>query len=196
MEAKIHRASHLVRHGAGVYLLVLLLAGATNSSAHDEWFRRLDLEPSLSEASLVLVARVVDVSETKIVMGGKVESALLQFKFAPVLVLKGVFSRESLSLTSQDLGIESITDSAPIEPGQVRLLMLGRSSQGYAILRPTPRFEQTIPPLSGPSDELIDTVKVLLAVNATPERPNRVALLVARLADTTRCGGHSAAYLA
>ena len=113
-----------------------------------------------------------------------------------MLVLKGVFSRESLSLTSQDLGIESITDSAPIEPGQVRLLMLGRSSQGYAILRPTPRFEQTIPPLSGPTDELIDIVKVLLAVNATQERPNRVALLVARLADTTRCGGHSAAYLA
>ena len=44
------------------------------------------------------------VSETKIMMGGKVESPLLQFKFAPVLVLKGVFSRESLSLTSQDLG--------------------------------------------------------------------------------------------
>jgi len=181
MEAKIHRASQLVRHAASVHLLVLLLAGATKSSAHDEWFRGLDLEPALAEASLVLVGRVVDVSETKIMMGGKVESALLQFKFAPVLVLKGVFSRESLSLTSQDLGIQSFTDSAPIEPGQVRVLMLGRSSQGYAILRPSPRFEQTIPPLSGPTDELIDTIKVLLAVNATPERPNKVALLLARL---------------
>jgi HEAT repeat protein len=181
MEAKIHRANQLVHHGAGVYILVLLLAGATNSWAHDEWFRRLDLEASLGEASLVLVGRVVDVSETKIVMGGKFESALLQFKFAPVLVLKGVFSRESLSLTSQDLGIESFTDSAPIEPGQMRLLMLGRSSQGYATVRPSPRFEQTIPPLSGPSDELIDTIKVLLAVNASAERPNKVALLLARL---------------
>src|SRR5260370_218380 len=185
MEAEIHRASHrasqLARHGAGVYILVLLLAGATNSSAHDEWFRGLDLEPALSEASLVLVARVVDVSETKIVMGGKVERALLQFKFAPVLVLKGVFSRESLSLTSQDLGIQSFTDSAPIEPAQVRLLMLGRSSQGCAILGPSRRFEQTIAPLSGPSDELIDTIKVLLAVNASPERPNKVSLLLARL---------------
>lgn len=181
MEAEIHRASQLVRHGAGVHLLVLLLAGAMNSSAHEEWFRRLDLEPSLGEASLVLVGRVIDVSETKIVMGGKVETALVQFKFAPVLVLKGVFSRESLSLTSQDLGIQNFSDSALIEPGQVRLLMLGRSSQGYAILRASPRFEQTIPTLSGPSDELIDTIKVLLAVNATPERSNRVALLLARL---------------
>jgi HEAT repeat protein len=181
MEAKIHRASQLVRHAAGVHLLVLLLTGATNSSAHDEWFRGLDLEPALGEASLVMVGRVVDVSETKIMMGGKVESALLQFKFAPVLVLKGVFSRESLSLTSQDLGIQRFTDSAPIEPGQVRLLMLGRSSQGYAILRPSPRFEQTIPPLNGQTDELIATIKVLLEVNATPERPNKVALLHASL---------------
>src|SRR5437879_3876175 len=78
MKAKIHQASQLVRLGVGVYLLVLLLAGATNLFAHDEWFRRLDLEPSLGEASLVMVGRVVDVSETKIMMGGKVESALLQ----------------------------------------------------------------------------------------------------------------------
>src|SRR5260370_18581264 len=73
----------------------VLGGGGTNSSGDDEWFRGLDLEPALGEASLVLVGRVVDVSETKIVMGGKVESALLQFKFAPLLVLKGVFSRES-----------------------------------------------------------------------------------------------------
>lgn len=33
--------------------------------AHDEWFRGLDLEPALGEASLVLVGRVVDASETK-----------------------------------------------------------------------------------------------------------------------------------
>jgi hypothetical protein len=173
MEAKIHRASQLLRHAAGVHLLVLLLAGATNSSAHDEWFRGLDLEPALGEASLVLVGRVVDVSETKIMMGGKVESALLQFKFAPVLVLKGVFSREALSLTSQDLGIQGFTDSAPIEPGQARVLMLGRSSQRYAILRASPRFEPTISPLTGPSDELIDKHQVLPAVSAAPDAPTK-----------------------
>jgi HEAT repeat protein len=125
-----------------------------------------------------MVARVADVSETKIMVGGKAETALLQFKFTPLQVLKGVFSRESLSLTSQDAGIKSYTDSGPIEPGQLRLLILGRSSQGYAILRRSPRLEQAIPPLRDPNDELIETVKVLLAVNATPERPRKVVLLL------------------
>src|SRR5260370_38651206 len=107
MEAEIHRASHrasqLARHGAGVYILVLLLAGATNSSAHDEWFRGVDLEPALGEASLVLVGRVVDVRETKIMMGGKVESARLQFNFEPMRGRKGVCSQESRSLTGEAL---------------------------------------------------------------------------------------------
>ena len=181
METKAKRAERFVGLRAGVYCAVLLLIGVIESSAHDEWFRSLDLEPSLAEASLVLVGRVADVSETKIMMGGKVESPLLQFKFAPVLVLKGVFSRESLSLTSQDLGGSSSAGFAPIQTGQVRLLMLGRSSRGYAILHPFPRLEQAVPPLSGLSDELIETVKILLAVNAAPERTSKVALLLAGL---------------
>lgn len=131
MEARANGTKRFVCHRAGAYVVVLLLVGATDSSARDEWFRSSDLEPSLGEASLVLAGRVVEVSETKIMMGGKVDSPLLQFKFAPLLVLKGVFSRESLSLTSQDLGGPFSIDSAPVEPGQVRLLMLGRSNHGY-----------------------------------------------------------------
>jgi HEAT repeat protein len=181
MKANIRQANQLVRHLSAVQIIILLLASAMNSSAHDDWFRGLDLEPALGDASLVLVARVVDVSETRIMMGGKGESALLQFKFAPVLVLKGVFSRDSLSLTSQDLGIQGLGDSASIEAGQTRLLMLGRTGQGYAVQRRSPHFDQEIPPLSGDSDELIATIKVLLAVNATPDRPNKIALLAAAL---------------
>jgi HEAT repeat protein len=181
MKAKIHQLTRLLSHRAAVQFLILFLAGAMNSSAHDEWFRGLDLEAPLSDASLVLVARVVDVSETRIMMGGKGESALLQFKFAPVLVLKGVLSRDLLSLTSQDLGIQGFGDSATIERGQIRLLMLARTGQGYAVQRRSPHFDQEIPPLSGDSDEMIGAIKVLLAVNATPERPNKIALLVAAL---------------
>jgi hypothetical protein len=93
MEAKANGAKRFVRRRAGAYLSVLLLVAATGSYARDEWFRSLDLEPSLGEASPVLAGRVVDVSETKIMMGGKVETPLIQFKFAPLVVLKGVFSR-------------------------------------------------------------------------------------------------------
>lgn len=60
MKPIIHQLTPLVRHRAAVQILVLLLAGAMNSAAHDEWFRGLDLEPALSDASLVLVARVVE----------------------------------------------------------------------------------------------------------------------------------------
>ncbi|HEY6291503.1 MAG TPA: HEAT repeat domain-containing protein [Terriglobia bacterium] len=166
---------HLVRASV---LLFLLLTGVVGSPAHEEWFRGLDLEPALAEASLVMVARLLDVSQTRIIVGGKAETTLLQFKFTPVQVLKGVFSRESLSLTSQDLGIQGYRDSAPIKTGQLRLLMLGRSSQGYAILRPSPSLEQAVPPLHETNDDLIETVKVLLAVNATPDRPRKVVLVL------------------
>jgi len=116
-------------------LLLFFLVGPTRSLAHDEWYRGLDLESALADSSLVLVGRVTDVSETKLGVGGKGERSLLQYKFEPVLVLKGVFSRELLLLTSDDLGTQQFTDAAPLEPGQVRLLVLGRSSAGYAMRR-------------------------------------------------------------
>jgi hypothetical protein len=120
-----------LRHS--LHSLALFLAIAANLCARDEWFRGLDLEPRLSEASLVLVGRVLDVSETRVITGGKFETSFRQFKFAPLLVLKGVFSRDSLSLTSQDLGLQRFSDFAPLEVGQVCLLMLGRTREGYAV---------------------------------------------------------------
>jgi hypothetical protein len=71
MAAELHRANQVRRHVIGACLLSLVLAGPTKSFAHDAWFRGLDLEPALAEASLVLVARVVSVGKTKITVGGK-----------------------------------------------------------------------------------------------------------------------------
>jgi hypothetical protein len=159
-------------------LLLLFLVGPPRSLAHDEWYRGLDMESALADSGLVLVGRVTDVSETKLGVGGKGESSLLQYKFEPVLVLKGVFSRESLLLTSDDLGTQQFTDAAPIEPGQLRLLVLGRSFAGYTMRREAPSLDQAIPPLRDPNDELLATVKVLLAVNHTSDRAKKVALLL------------------
>src|ERR1700688_1042670 len=162
-------------------LLLFLLVGPPRSLAHHEWYRGLDLECVLADSSLVLVGRVTDVSETKIGMGGKGELSLLQYKFEPVRVLKGVFSRDSLLLTSDDLGTQQfngVTDAAPIEAGQLRLLMLGRSFAGYAMRREARSFDQAIPRLSSPNDELLATVNILLAVNHNLDRAKKVALLI------------------
>ena len=63
-----------------ICLLMLLNCLATLQSrpafAREEWFRGLDLEPGVSEASLVLVARVAEVTETKLTLGGKVDRLL------------------------------------------------------------------------------------------------------------------------
>jgi HEAT repeat protein len=161
--------------------LLFFLVGPARSLAHDEWYRGLDLESALADSSLVLVGRVTDVSETKIGMGGKGELSLLQYKFDPVLVLKGVFSRESLLLTSDDLGTQQfngVTDAAPIEAGQLRLLMLGRSFAGYAMRREARSFDQAIPRLNSTNDELIATANILLAVNHNLDRAKKVALLL------------------
>jgi HEAT repeat protein len=159
-------------------LLLFFSAGPPRSLAHDEWYSGLDLESALADSSLVLVGRVIDVSETKLGVGGKGERSLLQYKFEPVLVLKGVFSRESLLLTSDDLGTQQFTDAAPIEAGQLRLLILARSFAGYAMRREALSLDQAIPRLHNPNDELIATVKILLAVNHGLDRAQKVALLL------------------
>jgi HEAT repeat protein len=178
MKVKYRPVSRLAHPIVFVCLVFVLLAWPSESVAHDEWFRDLDLEPVLSEASLVLVGRVADVSSTVITTGGKGEFTLLQFKFVPVLTLKGVFSRESLSLTSADIGIQGISEAAPIETGQLRLLILGRSMEGYAVLRQSSSLEQAVPLLRDSNDALLESVKVLLAVNANQERPEKVMLLL------------------
>ena len=159
-------------------LLLFFLLGPARSLAHDEWYRGLDLESALADSGLVLVGRVTDVSETKLGVGGKGERSLLQYKFEPVMVLKGVFSRESLLLTSDDLGVQQFTDAAPIEAGQLRLLILGRSFAGYAVHREAVSFDQAIPRLSSPNDALLASVNILLAVNHSLDRAKKVALLV------------------
>jgi HEAT repeat protein len=178
MKAKSHFVSRLAHPIICIYLLLVLLAWPTKSVAHDEWFRDLDLEPALSEASLVLAGRVADVSSTVMSAGGKGEFTLFQFKFVPVQTLKGVYSRESLSLTSADIGIERFRRATPIETGQLRLLILGRSEEGYAVLRQSSSLEQAIPLLRASSDALLESVKVLLAVNANRDRSGKVSLLL------------------
>ena len=64
------------------------------------------------QAELILAVRLVDVTETKIVRGGRNVEITEQFRFEPVRVLKGIFARESLLMTGQDLGIYRFAESS------------------------------------------------------------------------------------
>ena len=83
-----------------------------------------------------------------------------------------------LLLTSDDLGTQQFTEAVPIEAGQLRLLILVRSFAGYAMRGEAVSFDQAIPRLSNPNDELLATVNILLAVNHNLDRAKKVALLL------------------
>jgi HEAT repeat protein len=168
-----------VLRGSAAWLVLLLLAVPPAArAAREEWFGGLDLEQPLRNATLVMAARVDDVDEIKISSGGKGETTLLQFKFTPVQVLKGVFSRDSLTLNSADLGIWNFPEGQGVARGQLRLLILGRTSEGYAVTQPSSSLDQTIPPLVDPDDSLLATVKTLLDVNAGTDRAKSVSLIL------------------
>ena len=157
----------------GCALLAALLM-ASVAQGRDEWYRGLDLEHA-AYADLILVVRVADVGEQKTVYGGKQERITVQVKFEPMQTLKGVFTRDSLLLTTDDLGID---EPGNLEKGQVRLLMLGRSGRGYANHNQRGTLDQSVPPLKDEKDPLLDTVKVLIAVVQQHDREKRVTMLV------------------
>jgi HEAT repeat protein len=158
-----------------VVLLATLCSGRP-APARDEWFRGLDLEAGVAGADLILVARVADVSEMKMTFGGKAERATQQFKFQPVRTLKGVFARDELLLTTDDLG-DWEERATRLERGQLRLLLLGRSGIGYANQNRQQTLDQSLSPLRDEADPLWPAVEVLIAVTQEHDRARKVTLL-------------------
>src|SRR5262245_19356771 len=92
-----------------------------------------------------------------------------QFRLGPVRTLKGVFPREALLPTGDDLGTDRFAEGAAgSERGQSRLLVLGRRGPGYANVNQSESIDLSIPPLRGEDDPLLRAVEVLIA--ATQER--------------------------
>jgi HEAT repeat protein len=138
----------------------------------------LDLEEALKRADLVIAARVTEVSQRETILGGKQAEVRQQLTFQPIKRLKGVFARDSLRLTSDDLNAERFDEShGQIERGQVRLLILGRSSRGYANANPSDYADISLTPLNGENDPLLGTVETLIATEPERDRTRRVALI-------------------
>ncbi len=160
-----------------VGLILLLLSSA---HARDEWYRGLDLEAAVAQANLLIVAEVAEVGLNTTVSGGKMETTTRQYKFKPVRVLKGVFARPELALTSADLGI-SEDEGAMLERGRLHLLFLGRSRSGYQSCFYGGSLDRSPPPLADRQDPLILTALTLLEVANHHDRAARVRLLVEAL---------------
>jgi HEAT repeat protein len=139
----------------------------------------LDLEDAIARAELVIAVRLVDVYESKIVRGGKQEDVTLQFRFEPVRTLKGIYARDALLLTGQDLGVYRYgAGPERVERGQVFLLLLGRNGPGYFNCNQAGSLELSIPRLSGQDDPLLASVETLIAVTQQRDRSRKTALLI------------------
>ena len=138
----------------------------------------LDLEPSLRSAALVIAVRVDDVSPVHVVYGGKGTQTIFQYTFTPIRVLKGVYWRPELLMTSADLQSNTYNfDPGDIERGQQRLLLLGRSSVGYYGMHSGSTAEQSFPLVSGPADPLLSASKALLTRQELHDRLEIVSSL-------------------
>ena len=164
-------------------LWFLVFATLAHAAPREEWFRNLSFEKAVATSDLIIAAQVIDVTEIKLMHGGKGDSALFQYKFKPVRVLKGVFARDDLSLGSGDLGLYRADDMKQIKQGAFMLIFLGRSDTGYcnANMIQNGAVRQSMPPLRDAGDPLLDAVGTLLAVNAERDRVKRVSLLIAGL---------------
>ena len=124
----------------------LSLLRPTLASAREVRYRGLDLEYAAGRASLVLVARVVDVERTtKLILGARPSCTLILFQFESLQVLPGVFScdtslRPAMSLAAIGTGVTRGRSS----PGRYGLLVEGRSSQGCTKFRFRPLLRGSI----------------------------------------------------
>lgn len=142
----------------------------------------LDLEDALGRAELVVAVRLVDMTEAKIVHGGKTEVVTQQFRFEPVRTLKGIFARDALLLTGQDLGLSQFGDAADrLQQGQMLLLLLGRQGPGYFNCNTAESLDQSIPHLRNQDDPLIPAVEALITVTQQRDRAAKTSTLLAAL---------------
>ena len=141
----------------------------------------LDLEPAVVQAELILAVRLVDVTETKIVHGGRDVRITEQFRFEPVRVLKGIFAHESLLMTGEDLGIYRFAESTDrLVRGQLMLVLLGRQGQNYfnCNCNSGQTLAQSIPRLESKDEPLLTAVDALIRMIRQRDRAARVELLV------------------
>ena len=179
------------RETSRTILLIAFAAMVCRSAVAQEEFEGWNLEPSVGQAHLVMVARVASVGRLTVVAGAKTDVALREYRFQPIRRLKGLFQRDQLSMTGTDLGCppEDPAVACPLKEGEYRLLILVQQQDrtwGCAAAAPgATTFEQRVPLLSGPDDPFVGVIETLIRVADSRSRRERVSLLVDRLKNTS-----------
>jgi HEAT repeat protein len=168
-------------------VVVLAMALSCRGASAQEGFEGWHLEPGLSQAHLVMVARVASISQLKVVEGAKTDVTLREYRLEPIRRLKGIFQRDQLSMTAADLGCPT-DDGAlapPLKEGEFRLLILaqqqGRFLGCVSAAPGATTFGERVPLLTGPDDPLVAVVETLIQVADARSRRERATLLVKRL---------------
>jgi HEAT repeat protein len=160
-----------------VALWALFFVGAASRASAKEF--TINLERATAQADLIVTVRLAEMSEAKVVHGGKMVEVTQQFRFTPVRVLKGVFARDALLLTGNDLGIYRFAeDSHRLEEGQMLLLFLGRRGPGFFNCNEAAELDQSLPRLASADDPLVPAVETLIAVSQERDRSKKVGLLL------------------
>ncbi|MEX2168196.1 MAG: hypothetical protein WD851_02710 [Pirellulales bacterium] len=182
---------NLLQSAKRVLLVLAVLLACRGASAQDD-FEGWNLESSIDQAHLVMVARVESISKLRVVEGAKTDVTLREYRFQPIRILKGIFNRDQLSMTTSDLGCppEDASTTPPLREGEFRLLILAQQSGqpfgSMGCVSPSPgamTFEQRVPLLTGPDDPLVGVVETLIKVADSRSRRERAKLLVDRLSD-------------
>lgn len=156
-----------------------------------EWFAGWTMESRVARAQLVMVARVSSVSPISVIHGAKADTNLREYRFQPVSVLKGVFTRPELSMTDTDLGLPApdANADAPLKADEHILLILSRSRGRstfccVALPRGTNEPRQLIPRLAGLDDPIVAMTQTMIRISQASSRQQRAKLSIDELGQT------------
>jgi HEAT repeat protein len=150
------------------------IAGSAIGKEH--LLSEFDLEQSLTSAALVMSVRVDEVRPVRVIHGGKGSQTIHQYTFTPTRVLKGVYSRPQLLMTSADLQPYGYNfDPGAIQAGEHRLLILGRSNVGFYGAHRGSTTDLSYPRLNGSADPILAAAEALLAQQELNDRKQLVA---------------------
>jgi len=170
-----NRLSKLITTSLWCCVVNVLLFVTGSAIGKEQLLSEFDLEQSLTSAALVMAVRVDEVRPVRVIHGGKGSQTIHQYTFTPTRVLKGVYSRAALQMTSADLQPYSYNfDPGAIQAGEHRLLILGRSNVGFYGSHRGSTTDLSYPRLSGSADPVLTAADALLAQQELDDRKQLV----------------------